>query len=153
MLNIVYRPDGLYNYHLEDGIEVSAGMVATYCGNREVTICRPSNLPVGFFISEKDPFFNVHSDPVEWTTVGIGQGEYETDIYEDGTYKVDDILYCGGTGKISNSKIYRGNPIIGIVCSVKDDMVGFISVFANLEAVRFGGKDEVHTRKTKVVPT
>ena len=148
MLKIFYRT-GIYDYQLQEPELIKGGMIASFCGNRTVRVCRPSRMPIGFFIYDFDEFNNKSHIPV-----AIGQGEYQTDEYEDDTYKINDLLYCGRTGKISNSKIYRGNPIIGIVNSVENRMIGFVSIFANLETSKFGDRDDrIQTRKTSVVPS
>jgi len=159
MLKIFYKT-GLYNYELENNEcdFLVGGMVATFSANRIVTICRPNNMPIGFFIYDYNYYHDLPDEVyivnhMPGVTIAVGQGEYSTDVYEDGTYKINDLLYCGGSGRISNSKIYRGNPIIGIVNSVCEDEIGFITSFSNLEMIRFGGKDEIQAEKTKVVPT
>jgi len=139
MLKIFYKT-GIYGYQMQEPEMVKAGMVASFCGNRQIRTCRPGRLPCGFFICDLEelnnqPTFNYPANYKAHMTIAVGQGEYQTDEYEDGTYKINDLLYCGGTGKISNSRIYRGNPIIGIVNSVEKNMIGFITVFSNLESL------------------
>jgi len=129
----------MYTYPCK-GDKILGGMVATFTGNRQVAVCKPSQRPIGFFIQDlifDDPMLmypeNFKDNPV---MIAVGQGEYKTDTFSKGTYKINDLLYCGEVGKVTNSPLFKGYPIVGIVNSVEKDKIGFISVFSNLEAVK-----------------
>ena len=135
-LRILYRT-GLYTYEIDGPHE--AGMIATFTGNRVAAVCQPDQIPVGFFITSTSPF------PGNTTgTVAIGQGEYQTDLFsqghngEDVEYKIRDLLYCSPQGLITTRKTLRRQPIVGIVNSVEDGFVGFVSCFSELESVGRG---------------
>jgi hypothetical protein len=142
MIDVLYR-SGFFSYTTKV-LEYTAGMVATFSGNREVTICSDKAVPIGFF-SDTQPnsipfdnsgaFFSGSSTPIL-----VGVGEYRTDIFEESTYKINDFLYCSCNGKITNEARYRGNIIIGTVNYVSDKptgkpddeipLIGFVSCFA-----------------------
>jgi hypothetical protein len=111
-------------------MSITGGMLATFSADREVTICDDKSVPIGFFIQDIDikNHGRSHGDAV--VSVVLGQGEYETDIFEKSDYKIQNFLYCSCNGKISDEERYRGNIIIGIVNSVSDDKIGFITCFA-----------------------
>ena len=109
------------------------GMIATFSGTREVGKCTPSDVPIGFFVNNPlDENISV-VDPT--ATISIGLGEYQTDVYEPGTFSPQDLLYCSYESKVSNNQTYRGNPVIGIVSGMDGSDLYFISHFSNLESV------------------
>jgi hypothetical protein len=133
MIDVLYR-SGFFSYTTKV-LEFTAGMVATFSGNREITVCSDKTVPIGFF-SETQPNSIFESS----TPILVGVGEYRTDIFEEGTYKINDFLYCSCNGKITNEARYRGNIIIGTVNYVSDKptgkpdeeipFIGFVSCFA-----------------------
>lgn len=130
MLNIIYKT-AIYTYQTRSPI-ISGGMVACFNGNREVTIGNPKLRPIGFFIYDAD----MKAVPItqDWVTVGVcvGQGEYQTDIYEPGDYKIEDLLWCSPNGKITNHLSYYPPNVqpIGIVNYVDEELIGFITTFS-----------------------
>jgi len=128
MLNIIYKV-GMYCYNLNPASPVAlGGMVATFTGNREVGLCSPDTVPMGFFLHDTnsmDPYESVGYG-VAKTTIAVG-GELQTDVFEPGTYQVNDFLYCSHNGKISNDSQYRGNIIIGVVNLVESPLIGFLT--------------------------
>jgi len=138
MFSMLYRT-GCYSYFTRINIPYSAGMIATFTDNREVGICNDLTMPCGFFTTEVSPF-----GQSDRTFVAIGQGEYQTDVYEKPlkNYKLNDFLYCSKNGKITNESKYRGNIIIGIVNDVSEDYIGFITCFARgLEVATVIGRE------------
>jgi len=116
---------------------VSGGMIATFTSNRTVGICKPNQLPIGFFM-EDYPTENYYASSVtnfSQVRIAIGIGEYRTDIHEEGFYNINDLLYCNPEGKITNNLLYKGNPIVGIVNYVENNVIGFLSIFDNLESI------------------
>jgi len=116
---------------------VSGGMIATFTSNRTVGICKPNQLPIGFFM-EDYPTENYYASSVtnfSQVRIAIGIGEYRTDIHEEGFYNINDLLYCNPEGKLTNNPIYIRNPIVGIVNCVEDNVIGFLTVFDNLESI------------------
>lgn len=140
MLTILYK-SLIGAYQLSNfETEILGGMVATFTGNREVGICKPNQVPLGFFIENlpdprdpNTPLYNLPSNPA--IRVAMGFGEYQTDVYDKkGLYRINDLLYCDINGKITNNPAYKGNPIIGIVNMIENGQLGFISIFSNLES-------------------
>ena len=130
MLTLIYK-DGLYCYNLSQSASspgILGGMVATFTGNREVGLCGPDNVPVGFFVCDTNSMNPFEYNPDSRTTIAVG-GELQTDVFEPGTYQVNDFLYCSHNGKISNDPQYRGNIIIGIVNTVAPPLIGFLTCF------------------------
>lgn len=134
MFQILYRAH-VCAYEINK-VSILGGMVATFIGNRKVGICRPGQLPIGFFMEDyPDQNFFDSSVMFPHGKVVVGIAEYKTDVFEPGLYLINDLLYCGEEGKITNSPIYRGNPIVGVVNNTLDNLIGFISAFGNLESV------------------
>ncbi len=133
MFEILHRSiSPMFNYI---GSIVEAGMVATFAGNRTVRICGPYDLPIGFFINSNPPQMHESVSPNGQLSVAIGSGEYVTDVREESIYSINDLLYCGINGRMTNNTIYRGNPIIGIINSVIGNEIGFIGIFGNMESI------------------
>ena len=141
MLKILYMV-GMYNYNISPSSQVIlGGMVATFSGNREVGLCSPNMVPVGFFVNDtisindtngRNAFLFSTNDMIR---IAVG-GEFQTDVFEPGIYQVNDFLYCSHNGKISNDPQYRGNIIIGIVNLVElligtthPLLIGFLTCF------------------------
>jgi hypothetical protein len=120
---------GSYCYDLNPSSPVAlGGMVATFTGNREIGLCSPDTVPVGFFMNDTnsmDPYESVGFGDTK-ATIAVG-GELQTDVFEPGTYQVNDFLYCSHNGKISNDSQYRGNIIVGIVNYVESRLIGFLT--------------------------
>lgn len=130
MLNIIYRSGGIYCYEYKGKKPIFAGMVATFSANRSVKICSNKTVPAGFFTWDH-PHKDYHLPPnFDKGCIAVGHGEYQTDIYEEGLYKINDFLYCSCNGKITNNKKYKGNFIIGIVNYVDEKLVGFVTCLA-----------------------
>ncbi len=118
MLYILYR-SGFYVY--KSNTLLRGGEIVTFVGNRTVGLCNDQKMPVGFCCSEA--FELAQSN----YTIGIGQGEFQTDLFDPGIYKHNDLLYCSSKGLISNNPIYHGNTVVGIVNHVEKDRIGFIT--------------------------
>jgi hypothetical protein len=138
MLTIIYKQGiFVYSWNIQDynSRTIKSGMVATFTNNREVGLCSNETVPIGFFLHD-----NVPANPYESfgfgdlkASVAVG-GELQTDIFEPGEYRINDFLYCSPDGKITNSYLYRGNIIIGIVNAVEPDfafprLIGFLTCF------------------------
>jgi hypothetical protein len=124
---------GISSYRLSETSTVMSGMMASFTGNRTVGICKPNQLPIGFFI---DDYSDSGFDPTTINIrVAVGTGEYQVDIFQPGSYSVNDLLYCGEDGIITNNTIYQRNPVVGIVNCVEDSLIGFISVLGNLKSL------------------
>lgn len=133
----------------EDGI--IGGMVATFTGNKTIGICRPGQMPIGFFMEDypsENDFVSATTD-FSKASIVVGIGDYITDTFEKGPYKVNDLLYCNKEGMITNNTIYRGNPIVGIVNSVENGYIGFISLFDNLESASMPESEKKIMKKSK----
>ncbi len=129
MFEIIYK--GLYVIYESVDLVYSAGMVATFFENGKVGICKPFNVPIGFYVRD-----STEENMVGRATVAIGFGQYKTDGHEQGDqYSSQDLLYCSYNGKITNDPSYIGNPIIGVVSSSEIDGLCFITQFSNLESV------------------
>ena len=127
---VLYRT-GFYNYTLSG--KNKAGMVATFSGNRTVKVCDHRSIPIGLFVTDLDPLPYENQTPNYSTvTVAVGQGEYQTDLYEKGhqPYEINDVLYCSKNGKVTNEPKYQGGIIIGIVNFVEENLIGFITCFS-----------------------
>lgn len=140
MVRIFYK-SGIYSYGYQaDSFEkngaVDDGMVATFCGNRQVKKCDSLSRPIGIFMTTSTPSLFAPSDTITLAVL-VGQGEYAVDVYEDGDYKINDLLYCSDRGMITNQKIHEKQPIIGIVNLIDDNEIGFITSFSNLEHARY----------------
>lgn len=143
MINVLYRT-GNYPY-LTRNKNVVGGMIATFSGNREVDICTNKTLPIGFFSQDFTPESHETAFTERMLAVLIGQGEYQTDVFEkprqtatfekNCVYRLNDLLYCSCNGKITNEEYYRGGVIVGIVNYVSDDLIGFIAQLHNLESL------------------
>lgn len=124
MMEIFYKGD-IYSYRTTD--KVVGGMVATFTGDREVSICTDKTIPIGFFtLDNKDSEVYANNS----VCVLVGQGEFRTDIFEKSEYRYNDFLYCSSKGKITNERKYKGNIIIGIVNYVSEDKIGLITCLA-----------------------
>jgi hypothetical protein len=121
---------------------VFGGQITTFCKNREVKLCDHKSIPVGFFMNDRSMPEDASIVRDTYTVVlAMGMGEYITNIYEPGDYKINDMLYCSPYGKITNNPEFIGNPTVGIVNNVWDDKIGFITCFTNLESIsRFKNK-------------
>ena len=111
--------------------DIAPGMVATIADNGTVKTCTDKDLPAGFFLTEYFDEFPKHKKCIFWTdrvVLSIGPNRFETDEHEPGKYHINDLLYCSPNGKVTNDKRYKGNYIIGIVCSVKKNKIGFIHI-------------------------
>jgi hypothetical protein len=124
MLKVIYRSGGFYIYQTEGNI--SGGIVATFVGDRKVKLCDDKSIPCGFILDDYQSLSQTRTH----ATLCIGQAELVTDIFEKNEYKTQDFLYCSVNGKISNEVRYKGNIIIGIVNSVLENEIGFITCFA-----------------------
>jgi len=139
-MNILYR-GGSFSYNCK-ATSYEAGMVVTFSGNREVDICDEIKMPIGFLA-------NSSSSPYEWSNpvsahILIGTSEFQTDVYEQGVYKIGDFLYCSRNGKLTNEAGYRGNIIVGIVNTIinkfgynnthdeeaRQDIIGVFTIFS-----------------------
>lgn len=142
MFNILY---GTARYCYQTRCKkVLGGQVATFCNNREVKICDSISMPIGFFMNDAtmDDDASIARDTYT-VVIAIGMGEYVTDIYEPGEYKINDMLYCSPFGKITNKPEFMGNPTIGIVSGIEGNEINFITCFTNLELVsRFRVEDK-----------
>jgi len=128
MLNILYKTS-LFSYETRL-TKFLGGMIATFTGNREIGLCNDKSMPIGFFMHDYIPYIPTIA------SIAIGQGEYQTNIFETDTiYKINDLLYCSQNGLISNNTMYRNNIIVGIVNFVSSDIIGFITCFSNLESL------------------
>jgi len=127
MFKIIYRT-GIYCYKTKVPLH-SGGMIASFCGNREVTICSPKSRAIGFFAYDGNVLFETGI-----ASICIGQGEYQTDVYEPGKYEIEDLLYCSPNGKITNNPEFKGQ-LIGIVNHVCEEYVGFITAFSYQESI------------------
>ena len=149
MLQIYYKTFiGAYNV---SEINIKGGMVATFTGNKTVGICRPGQMPIGFFLEDYpvENVFESASTDFSKVPVAMGIGDYMTDTYEKGTYKISDLLYCDKEGIITNNTIYRGNPVVGIVNSVENNLIGFLSLFDNLESASMPETEKKIMKKSK----
>lgn len=137
MLTIMYKV-GIYSYNLNTSLlsqTIIGGMVATYTDNREVGLCSPDTVPVGFFMNDTNSAspYETPTFPGGRANIAVG-GELQTDVFEPGTYQINDFLYCSHNGKISNDPQYRGNIIIGIVNLIEPNiadprLIGFLTCF------------------------
>lgn len=141
MLTIMYKV-GMYCYNLNPSSPVAmGGMVATFTGNREVGLCGPDNVPVGFFVNDTNAYLPYESSPLlndTKVTIAVG-GELQTDVFEPGIYQVNDFLYCNHSGIISNDPQYRGNIIVGIVNLVEPALIGFLTCLTRGLDISSGG--------------
>ena len=137
MLNIIHR-EGLYSFKT-DNLDYNAGMVATFIGNRQVGICNDKTIPVGFFVHDscrESIVFDATIEKASTGVIAVGHGEFQTDIFEKSEYKHNDFLYCSCNGKITNETKYRGNFVLGIVNSVTEKEIGFITCFTRYVELR-----------------
>ena len=134
MLRILYK-SGLYNYPVLDGTKnaIEGGMVATFCSNRTVKKCSPGDIPCGFFWQDLPPddtlYFSNFNNSV-MVSVLVGLGEFSTDVFEPGNYRINDFLYCSENSKVTNDPKYKGNIIIGLVNYVTPEEIGFVTMHA-----------------------
>lgn len=167
MLEILHG-SAKYSYNTLDA-SFRAGMIATFVGNREIAICTDKTIPIGFFVNGSNEYRRVFfvdgsneyrrpfENRIESVVIAVGQGEYQTDICEEGEYRINDLLYCSPNGRITNNVFYRGNPTVGIVNSVERSeflWIGFITYFSNFESI-FNNqktiKPEILNRNVKIV--
>jgi hypothetical protein len=135
MLRMFYK-SGIYTYRIscELSNEIKAGMVASFSifENKRITVCKNGMIPCGFFASDYNPI--LYHAGIRYLNVTAGPGEYSTDIFEPSLYKINDYLYCSKNGRITNESKYKGSIIIGLVNSISDDEIVFLTLFArNLE--------------------
>jgi hypothetical protein len=126
MITIIHKGI-ISSYETSPGNSISyqGGMIATFVQNRAVGICNDKSMPIGFFMED---FNNCESFGPPCITILMGQGEYQTDIFEKSKYHINDFLYCSSNGKITNEVCYRGNVIVGIVNCVLGGIIGFFSI-------------------------
>lgn len=132
MLKILYRT-AFYSYHVDDTKKYKAGMIATFCESSAaekvrpfVEVCDDKRRPIGFFCEGSEKRWDTWEYP---GTVAVGQGEYSTDIFEPDNYNLNDLLYCSPNGKITSNFEKSGKIAVGIVNSVSEEQIGFITVF------------------------
>ena len=125
MVEIRYR-DGLYTYKTKEAA-ITKGMIATYTDNYEVGICNNKTRPIGVFTSPI-PWDSPHQ-PAFSLAVGVatGLGEFKVDCFEEGTYKINDVVFCSPMGLITNNRKIGGPFSVGIVNYVQDDFIGFLT--------------------------
>jgi hypothetical protein len=143
---IIYRT-GIYVYKTSSQISYKSGTIVTFTGTeREVTVCSPNRMPIGFtthslnYEEEEDPLVTypeLSIDDKIGISIAVGQGEYQTSNFERSTYKINNLLYCSPEGLVTNKKTLERQATVGIVNDISSGMIGFITCFTNLEYCKF----------------